>query len=204
MARRIWGRPLVALGVVAVLAAGCGSDDGEDAGDDSSTTETTAKDDKTTTTGEGTTTTGDDYPGSTTTTSGSSLPDEPPFHDDAASGSGCNPGPRDLGDGWWYGTLEGPPGAEVSFDLACYYVGTIAEAKAASRGDEVTNDYYVVNDNEQVRAVPLAGGATGSCVELGATLDSVDCAPAEMSGDWAVWIRVQDGYVDRIVEQYAP
>jgi hypothetical protein len=200
MARQFWTRSLVALGVIAVLAAGCGSDD-----DDGASTTTTAADDTTTTTAAATTTTGDDYPGSTTTTtSGSDLPDEPPFHDDVASGSGCTPGPGDLPDGWWYGTLESTPGTEVSFDLACYYIGAAAEAEATSRGDEVSNDYYVVNDNAQVRSVPLANGATGSCVELGATLAMVDCAPAEMSGDWAVWLRVQDGAVDRSVEQYAP
>jgi len=202
MARCIVCRPLVALGVVAVLAAGCGSDDGEDAGDDPSTTETTTKVDKTTTTGEATTTTGAGDPTSTTSPGG--LPDEPPLRDDAASGSGCTPGGGDLADGWWYGILDGPPGVEVSVDLACYYIGAAAEAEAASRGGEVTNDYYVVNDSPQVRAVPLADGATGSCVELGATLAMVDCAPAEMSGDWAVWVRVQGGAVDRVVEQYAP
>jgi hypothetical protein len=32
----------------------------------------------------------------------------------------------------------------------------------------------------------------------------VDCTPAEVTGDWAVWLRVQGGEVDRLVEQYAP
>jgi hypothetical protein len=200
MARQVWTRSLVALAVMAVVAAGCGSDDG----DADSATTTSAESTTTTTTAPTTTTAGDAYPDATTTPPPAGLPDEPPFHDDAASGSGCTPGGGELPDGWWYGTLDGPPGTEVAVDLACYYIGAAAEAEAARRGDEVNNDYYVVNDNTQVRTLPLADGATGSCVELGATLEMIDCAPVEMSGDWAVWIRVQDGAVDRIVEQYAP
>ena len=192
----------MALGVVVVLAAGCGTDDDDGAaGDDTSTTQTTSKDDTTSTTA-GSTTTPDDYPAETTSPAG--LPDEPPFRDDAASGSGCTPGGDDLPDGWWYGSLESPPGDDLTVDLACYYSGAAAEAEAASRGDEVNNDYYVVNDNPQLRTLPVADGATASCVDLATIPQGFDCAPEDAAGDWAVWLRVHDGAVDRIVEQYAP
>ena len=172
-------RPAAALALVALLAAGCGDD--EDASDAT-----------TSTSGEGTTTTA--VP----------LPEEPPLIDDAESGSGCTPGADELPDGWWYGTVDGPVTSEVTFDLACYYLGAAAEAEASSRGDEVNNDYYVVNDNPQLRTIDVAGDATASCVRLGAGVETVDCSPAEVTGEWAVWLRVQDGEVDRIVEQYAP
>ncbi|MEQ1788046.1 MAG: hypothetical protein ABL966_13410, partial [Acidimicrobiales bacterium] len=129
----------------------------------------------------------------------------PPRREDAASGSGCAPGGSDdLPDGWWYGTIAGPVGADVDFDLACYYIGAAAEAEAASRGDEVNNDYYVVNENPQVRTLTVAAGASATCVEMDGNIDGADCSPTDVAGDWAVWLRVQGGEVDRIVEQYAP
>lgn len=189
MGGRPWTWPVVVLAVVAVVAAGCGGDD------DSSDTTTTTEAPTTTTEGATTTT----APTTTTT-----LPDEPPLREDGVSGSGCSPGSGPLPDGWWYGTVDAAIEDEVAFDLACYYIGAAAEAEAAKRGDEVDNDYYVVNENPQVRTVTLADGATATCVQLGAGVESVDCTPADVGGDWAVWLRVQGGEVDRIVEQYAP
>ncbi len=192
--RRSWAAPLVALMTVAVLGAGCSDDD--NAGDATTTTEGTT----TTTTVETTTTSAES---TTTTTEG--LPDEPPRREDAASGSGCAPGAGALPDGWWYGSVDGPAAdKQLSFDLACYYIGAAAEAEAASRGDEVSNDYYIVDETTQVRVVPVSGDATGSCVELQSTLEMVECAPEDVAGDWGVWIRVFGGTVDRLVEQYAP
>jgi hypothetical protein len=120
------------------------------------------------------------------------------------SGSGCRPGGDALPDGWWYGYLDGPVGTDLTFDLACYYIGAAAEAEAASRGDEVNDDYYVVNDNPLLRTVPVADETTASCVDLASDLEEVACTPADVAGPWAVWLRVQDGEVNRIWEQYAP
>ena len=61
-----------------------------------------------------------------------------------------------------------------------------------------------MNDNPAVDSVPVAPGATATCLSLGSGVTSEDCAPGDVAGDWAVWIRVQGGFVDRIVEQYAP
>ena len=182
---------VVSLALFIGVAAGCGDDDdGEgssntgDAGtEQSSTTETD---------------------GSTTTTGEGALPDEPPMTGDAVAGSGCTPGGDELPDGWWYGTLEGAVSSEASFDLACYYTGAAAEEEAAARGDEVNNDYYVVDDNPQARTVAVGADATASCVEVGGTVETTECELDDIGGDWAVWLRVQDGEVDRIVEQYAP
>lgn len=186
MTRPLWTVPVMAIAVVASVVAGCSDDDDRSA---------------TTTTTEATTTTAAESSTSTT----AALTDEPPLLDDDVSGSGCTPGDdEELADGWWYGTLTEPVTEEVVFDLACYYVGAAAEAEAASRGDEVTNDYYVVDENPLLRALEVTEGATASCVALGAGLEMVDCSPSEVAGDWAVWLRVRDGDVDRIVEQYAP
>lgn len=175
-------------------------------GDDDTAATTTTAESSTTTAGETTTTAGETTTtaAETTTTAGGELGDEPPFHDDGPSGSGCEPGRDELPDGWWYGDLIVPPGVGLSFDLACYYVGPAAEAAAAERGDEVTNDYYVVNDNATERTITIADGATASCVEMGTAVEMVDCTPPDVAGDWNVWIRVVGGEVDRMVEQYAP
>ena len=181
--------PMLAFGLAA-----CGDDD-------DTTTTTTAGGSTTQPDDTASTTTASDE---TTTTSGEALGEEPPIHDDGPSGSGCEPGDGDLPDGWWYGDLIIPPGEGLSFDLACYYVGAAAEAEAASRGDEVNNDYYVVNDNPTERSITIAAGATASCVDLGAQALMVDCTPPDVAGDWNVWIRVVGGQVTRMVEQYAP
>lgn len=186
----------VVLGVLLLSAtAACIDIDSSDDDDDTTTT-TVAPEDTTSTAPDATTTTAD---------GAAALGDEPPFHEDGPSGSGCTPGDgSELPDGWWYGLVAGPPTGSVTFDLACYYSGAAAEDIAASRGDEVTNDYYVVNDNDAVRTLAVGSGATATCVELGSQLTMVDCPPADVDGEWAVWVRVQGGTVDRIVEQYAP
>ena len=181
------------LGVLALVATACSDDD---------ETPSAANDDRGTTT---TAETASDGDGSTTTpVPAGALGDEPTFSDEGPSGDGCTPGDGTLPAGWWYGTLEGPIDAELTIDLACYYVGAAAEAEASGRGDEVNNDVYVVNDNPQQRSLAVADSATATCVELDATPMEVNCDLDDIDGPWAVWIRVQDGSVDRVVEQYAP
>jgi hypothetical protein len=195
---------LALLGALLVVTAACG-DDGEDtattttAGD----TTTTPADSSSTTSAKPTTTTA--AAPTTTGASAGELGQAPTYHDDKASGSGCTPGSGDtLPNGWWYGTVTGAVDEEVTFDLACYYVGPAAEAEAASRGDEVNNDYYVVNDNPALRDVAVAPDAQAQCVEVEDALHAVDCAPGDVDGEWAVWLRVVDGHIDRLVEQFAP
>lgn len=140
-----------------------------------------------------------------TTTAPEVLGDEPPFHDDGPSGSGCTPGDTaDLPDGWWYGSVDGEVVDSVSFDLACYYTGAAAEEVAASRDDEAPSGVYVVNDNPELRSIPLADDAQTTCVTLEPEVASIDCAPGDLSGDFGVWVRVTDGEADRLIEQYHP
>ncbi|PKQ14416.1 MAG: hypothetical protein CVT68_11980, partial [Actinobacteria bacterium HGW-Actinobacteria-8] len=76
---------------------------------------------------------------------------------DGAQGSGCSPGSATLTDGVWFGLAHSWSTASISLDLACWYSGTTAEAVAAARGDEVNNDYYLVNDVATPRSVPVGG-----------------------------------------------
>jgi hypothetical protein len=184
--------PMLALGLTA-----CGDDD------DTPGTTTTTADGTTSTTAVDTTSTiaGET---STTTSTGEALGEEPPTNADGPDGSGCSPGEGELPDGWWYGTIAASPGEALTFDLACWYTGDAAVAEAARRGEEAPNDFYVVNDNPAERVVAIAPDATASCVEIEQGLEMVDCAPADVAGDWGIWIRVVDGEADRIIEQYVP
>jgi hypothetical protein len=194
---------IASLLAAAVLAAGCGDDDVDDGARPTSTTSTTTTIEVTTTA-----TTAE----VTTTTEPVELGDAPAFSASGPSGSGCTPGGGDLPDGWWYGVsvafdrADGAAGA-YTFDLACYFAGDAAYAEGERLGVEVNNDHLVTNDNPALRTVPLAAGATATCVELGAGVSEVPCDPAEVPDPeipWAVWFRVVDGEVDRLVEQYAP
>ena len=193
--RRAGVRRLTIGSMLLGLAAGCTGDD------EDGTADGTTSDGATTVSSTSSSTTEPE----TSTSEGAGLPDEPPVLNSSSSGSGeCSPGPGDLPTGWWYGSIQGASDDELLFDLACYYVGDAAEAEAAERGDEVSNDYYVVNDSLRTRVVSVASDATASCVEVGSEELNAECSPDEVAGDWAVWLRVQAGEVARIVEQYAP
>jgi hypothetical protein len=202
-------RLVVAAAVVlAALGTGCGggeTDEKAQPAGEATTTTTVA----TTTSPPGSSTTA--VPTASTTQPTVVLGDSPPFSADGPSGAGCAPGPGGLPDGWWYGVSVGfNPGPDPAFtlDLACYFVGEAAYAEGERRGEEVTNDYLVVNENPTLRTVPVAAGATAICVDLGsAGLSEVACSPSDIPDPetpWAVWFRVVDGEVDRLVEQYAP
>ncbi|MDP3714223.1 MAG: hypothetical protein Q8R60_17250 [Mycobacteriales bacterium] len=48
----------------------------------------------------------------------------------------------------------------VSFDRVQFFTGEAARREADKRGDEIENDYYVVNDNTRLRTLVVADGAT--------------------------------------------
>lgn len=106
----------------------------------------------------------------------------------------------------------------VKFDLAYFYTGGQAEQKAAERGDEVVNDYYIVNDNPRLRTLPIADVVevryvlASRCCELQAWdidpwLEAVGLStnPSDHPGKnvpW--WFTVEDGQIIRIEQQYLP
>ena len=107
--------------------------------------------------------------------------------------------------------------ATVTFDLAYFYRGDRAAEEAEAHGDEFLNDYYIVNDNPQLRTLPLADAVavsyipTSSCCEqrrgnIDAWLESVlETNPTDYPGKnvpW--WVTVRGGEITRIRQQYLP
>lgn len=105
----------------------------------------------------------------------------------------------------------------VTFDLAYFYRGERAEVEAAERGDEVVNDYYIVNDNPRMRTLPLADIVVvryipvDQCCDLqdgnvDAWLESIlETNPTDYPGkDAAWWFRVEGGLITRIEQQFLP
>jgi hypothetical protein len=106
---------------------------------------------------------------------------------------------------------------KIRFDLAYFYQGIRAEQEAAERGDEVVNDYYIVNDNPRLRTLPLADEVEveyipiGLCCELqpgniDAWLEAIrETNQTDYEGKnvpW--WLTVEGGEVTRIEQQYLP
>ena len=105
----------------------------------------------------------------------------------------------------------------VTFDLAYFYRGGRAEQEAAERGDEVVNDYYIVNENPRLRTLSLADAVVvryipvDQCCDLqdgnvDAWLESVlETNPTDYSGkDAAWWFRVEGGQITRIEQLFLP
>jgi hypothetical protein len=190
--RRI--RPRIGLTAVLVLVAllgACGDDD-----DVAQATTTTAP-----TGGDTTTTTLSEDTAPTTAVDGAPV----------AEGSGCAPGPGPLPDGRWYGLVDSASESEVSFDLACWYSASQAEIAAAEDGGEVTNDYYVRNEDDTLRTVAVADDTTVTWYPSGTPDDETEVAydewrtARESRGyQLAVWIDVEGGSIISIEEQWVP
>ena len=77
---------------------------------------------------------------------------------DGPSGSGCTPGDTvALPEGEWYGVVVSASPSGIEFDLACWFTGEPAVEAAAEDGAEPPpNDYYVRNDNPQIRSLPVS------------------------------------------------
>lgn len=107
--------------------------------------------------------------------------------------------------------------SEVEFDLAYFYVGASAEREAAERDDEVLNGYYIVNENDRLRALPLADDVevayipVDACCELqrgnvDAWLEAVlETNQTDYGGaDVPWWFTVEGGVITKIEQQYLP
>ena len=106
----------------------------------------------------------------------------------------------------------------IRFDLAYFYQGKRAQREAAERGDEVVNDYYIVNDNPRLRTMPLADEVEveyipdSQCCELqpwdiDAWIEAIGLTtnPSDSPGrnvPW--WFAVEGGRITRIEQQYLP
>jgi hypothetical protein len=111
----------------------------------------------------------------------------------------------------------GPSGRDILIDVDRVDMlgGEEAEAAASARGDEVSNDYYLVNDNPQLRRYRLSADAVvwGS-LGLGRTVEhqpaSVDDLLAFLRTDTPqsrntlFHLHVDDGWIVGVEEQYRP
>ncbi|MCJ7725222.1 MAG: hypothetical protein MUP76_02370, partial [Acidimicrobiia bacterium] len=90
---------------------------------------------------------------------GNFFPDPLPGSDQA-HGSGCvvPGGSTTLADGIWFGFVTAATPGMLTFDLACFWTGAAAEAKAIEDGEEVF-DFYIRNMNPTTRQVPIDGAA---------------------------------------------
>ena len=113
---------------------------------------------------------------------------------------------------------EGAVGPELTFDLAYYLTDEAAQEAAAEHNEEVTDGYYIVNDNPKLRTMALSPDAIvryvpeGTCCTLKAgNLDAWSAAvngtaqtdyPNMEATGW--WIGVEGGEIVRITQQWVP
>lgn len=68
----------------------------------------------------------------------------------------------DLADGKWYAKIKGaqssPP--QVTVDVMQFLTGKAAQRAAEKDGNEVFDDYYIVNDSTSLRTLPVGSSAT--------------------------------------------
>lgn len=132
---------------------------------------------------------------------------------DRALGSGCTPGAGDLPDGRWFGYVTNASDDSVVFDLACWFSGTAAIDASAEDGEESPppNDYYIRNQNEMLRTVPVAAETFVNWLPTGdpadASTSSYEVWLSERTNRAylpGVWLQVTDGAIVLIDEQYVP
>ena len=224
-------RPAIALLAVILAVGACGDDDTATTTTTIPTTSTTgvATTDaptttappvtlppttsapETTTTAAPTTTSGGPY----VIDPGDLFPDVFPGAADA-HGSGCVTGQDTLPDGVWFGFVTAASGANLSFDLACFYTGAAGIAAATADGEVGYDlDFYIRNNNPKLYPVVLDLGGTAWYISTGS--GGVEPLPVAASawpvgagyvpcpGDYcAVWLYVNGGIATGLVEQYLP
>ena len=149
--------------------------------------------------------------------SGSTAPPttEPP--DPSASASA--PPEAEIADGRHFVFVKETGDTAVTFDLAILLSGRAAEEAAEKAGDEipVPNDYYIVNDDPKLRTVIVGDAVEVSVYDWSRCCDDhtrisfddftgIVARPTEhFHGTLSpYWIRVRDGRIVRIEEQYLP
>ena len=191
---------LVAVAVL-VPATGCGDDDDVEAAATTSSTGSAPASTTSTPSSTAAPTTG-----STATTAPAGPTEEP-----TELGDSDDTGRSELEDGRHFGfwsTFEiGDTIAYGEFDLASFLTGAEAEAAAAERGEEVNNDYFIVNDNPRLRTL-IAQGDTVVLVLEGGTPDlrrsNVADFAVERSEESGFWVTIEDGIVTEIEQQFVP
>jgi hypothetical protein len=197
---------LVALSLLALGVAACGSSTDNSASSTSAPTTTTTA------------------AVTSTTTTASAVPTSPitiPTKNDgvSADGSGCAPPHGDtLPDGIWFGDLKAVDvaGATVSLDLNCFFTGDAANRAAMQDGQTdipVPNDYYIRNKVKKIYVVPTVADVAvfklsqmggGPLVKAGNGLPAAASMLAEFNNHWIGWLQVSGGKVIAIQQQFVP
>jgi len=113
---------------------------------------------------------------------------------------------------------QGTAGPELTFDLAEFLKDEAAQEAAAAHGDEVTDGYYIVNDNPLLRTMPIAPDAIvryvpdGTCCSLKAgnleawseAVNGTAQTDYPNMGYAGWWLTVQGGEIVRIAQQWVP
>lgn len=107
--------------------------------------------------------------------------------------------------------------ATVTFDLAYFLRGGEAEEAAAAHGDELVNDFYIVNDNPRLRTLRVADEVrvryfpSAQCCEMqrgdiDAWLASIrETNQTDHEGtDVPWWLTIEDGTITRIEQHFLP
>lgn len=133
---------------------------------------------------------------------------------DEAEGSGCTPGPGELGDGKWFGFVGTTAEDQIEFDLACWFSGDAAARAAKEDGEESPppNDYYIRNNNTLIRALAVTESAEVVWYpQLGdptseATTNYRDWMKGIEQRDFmpGIWVVIKNGVVTHIQEQWVP
>ena len=74
---------------------------------------------------------------------------------EGASGSGCAPASTSLHEGIWFGFVTAKSDTSITFDLACFFFGTIAVAEAANDGVVDEDEIYIRNANPAMRTITV-------------------------------------------------
>lgn len=196
-------RRILALMATVVLLAAC-------SGEGSDETTTTAVDGTTSTSHSDTTTTS---PSETTTTTPPETTTSTSADPLSPEGSGCAPESATLPDGEWYGGIRGFDDQGITFDLACLFTGEAAVEASAEDGEESPppNDYYVRNENEEVRVLAVNPDTPITWYPSGDPNDEVQGTYAEWveylstrESYLGIWVTMEGGRVTEIAEWWVP
>ena len=81
-----------------------------------------------------------------------------------------------LPDGIWFGFVTAFTPGTLTFDLACFWTGAAAEAKALEDGEEAF-DFYIRNKNPRTFPVSIDGAARFWYLDATATSRSLRSCP---------------------------
>ncbi len=196
-------RKLLVFMAATLLVAACSPAGSEESA-------TTSVPDATTSTMAPTTTTSTTLPATTTTQASTSTTEADPL---AADGSGCAPETAELPDGEWYGLVAAFDSAAITFDLACWFSGEAAEAAATEDEEESPppNDYYVRNENEEIRVLAVAPSVPVTWYPSGDPNDVVNGTFTEWTEylegrefRLGIWVTIAGGQATEIEEVWVP